>query len=129
MDHGTHQFTVPLKLVYPGNNYEAFFTVQDGTGAANRKAFTVYPARGPITGDQYMRLRVLNTDGVGCTHQFWVVQGKHVASPGPGYPSGTEPHKCNHPGCTIKHSDRDTVNFYNAQGNPVPNNIPLPSVP
>jgi hypothetical protein len=55
------------KLVYPGNNYEGFFTVQD----PGIKAYTVYKPNGPYI-TQYYYLEVLQSaDGVN-GDQFWV---------------------------------------------------------
>jgi len=59
--------TFVAKLVYPGNNFEAFFTIVDG----GVRAYTVYPAGGPFTGPLFY-LEVLRSVA---TDQFWVWDG------------------------------------------------------
>ena len=56
------------KLVYTGNNFEAFFTVSDPA----IKAYTVYPPAGPFQNQTYYYLEVLRSV---TSDQFWVWKG------------------------------------------------------
>ena len=53
------------RLVYPGNNFEAFFKIED----PSIKAYTVYPYNGPFMNQQYYFLEVLQSVA---TKQFWI---------------------------------------------------------
>jgi len=72
-----HQGAVfEAKLVFPAsnglNNFEGFFIVQDpGT-----KAYTIFPPRGPIEDDTYLRLKVLRSVA---SDQLWVWNGDQSA--------------------------------------------------
>lgn len=62
------------KLVYPGNNFEGFFTVSD----PYIKAYTIYTPTGPWANQTYYYLQVLQAvDGVGGP-QFWVWNGNQT---------------------------------------------------
>jgi hypothetical protein len=65
--------TFTAKLVYTGNNYEAFFTVDD----PGVKAYTVYPAGGPFADATYYYLEVLRSV---TTTQFWVWDGDQTTN-------------------------------------------------
>jgi hypothetical protein len=58
---------IPQKLIYTGNNYEAFFSVND----PGIKAFTVYPYGGPYSNPNYYYLEVLKSVS-GSAEQFWI---------------------------------------------------------
>lgn len=53
------------RLIYPGNNFMAFFTVND----SGIKAYTVFPSGGPFENQTYYYLEVLRSVAV---EQFWV---------------------------------------------------------
>ena len=59
------------KLVYPGNNYEGFFTVSD----PNIKAYTIYTPGGPFENQTYYYLQVLQFAAGTGGDQFWVWDG------------------------------------------------------
>jgi hypothetical protein len=69
--HYTHScgtiLAVPQKLIYTGNNYEAFFTVS----SFGINAFTVYPFGGPFSNPNYYYLEVLLSVSQSAV-QFWV---------------------------------------------------------
>ena len=94
------QFNV--KLVYPGNNFEGFFTVSD----PNIKAYTVYTQGGPFTDQTYYYLQVLQFAAGQGGDQFWVWD----------YP--LPPYTCTINGVTV-------TNWWDA-GAP---HIPVPSIP
>ncbi|MDR1385545.1 MAG: transglutaminase-like domain-containing protein [Planctomycetaceae bacterium] len=75
---GKHTKTIKLKLIYPGNNYEAFFTIND----PGIKAFTVYPPDGPFTANisNYNNNYLAVLRSVASTQQ-WVVKGVSVPLP------------------------------------------------
>jgi hypothetical protein len=59
--------TIPQKLIFTDNNYEAFFTIND----PEIKAFTVYPFGGPFSNPNYYYLEVLKSVS-GSAEQFWI---------------------------------------------------------
>ena len=59
------------KLVYPGNNFEGFFTVSD----PGIKAYTVYTEGGPFANSTYYYLEVLQFAAGRGGDQFWVWDG------------------------------------------------------
>ncbi|MBN1560382.1 hypothetical protein JW998_09040 [candidate division KSB1 bacterium] len=56
------------RLVYPGNNYEGFFTIND----PGIKGYTVYPPRWTFENQDYYYLEVLSSVA---TDQFWIWDG------------------------------------------------------
>ena len=63
-------------LIYTGNNFEGFFTIQD----PDIQAYTVYPPDGPFENQTYYYLQVLRSVA---SNQFWVWN-----YPGYEYPNG-----------------------------------------
>jgi len=59
------------KLVYPGNNFEGFFTVSD----PGIKAYTIYTPGGPFENQTYYYLEVLQFAAGTAGDQFWVWDG------------------------------------------------------
>ncbi|MDR2168905.1 MAG: hypothetical protein LBP59_02065 [Planctomycetaceae bacterium] len=76
---GSHNIEIDAVLVYPGNNYEGFLTVND-TGI---KAFTVAPPNGPFASNYYY-LEVLRSV---TTTQQWVVKGTLIPPNDPNMPA------------------------------------------
>jgi hypothetical protein len=60
-------------LIYPGNNFEGFFTVVDG---GTTKAYTVYTPTGPYFNQDYYYLQVLRAFAA---YQIWVWDGTQTS--------------------------------------------------
>jgi len=64
-------------LIYPGNYFEGFFTIEDPPG--HTKAYTVYLPGGPFEDQNYYYLQVLRYAMCGsqgpCQDEFWVWDG------------------------------------------------------
>ena len=63
--------TFNAKLIYPGNNFEGFFTVSD----PGIEAYTIYTPGGPFTNQTYYYLQVLQFAAGQGGDQFWVWDG------------------------------------------------------
>ena len=63
--------TFNAKLVYPGNNFEGFFTVSDPAV----KAYTIYTPGGPFSDPTYYYLQVLQFAAGAGGDQYWVWDG------------------------------------------------------
>jgi len=57
-------------MVYPGNNFEGYFWIEEPL----RLAYTAYPKGGPFTNQDYLSLEVPLSVPLAHDH-FWVVDG------------------------------------------------------
>jgi hypothetical protein len=96
--------TVNVQLIYPGNNFEGFFTVS----IPDILAFTVAPPDGPFQDQIYYYLEVLRSVA---SQQQWVTTVKHECS-------------------TCKNNfPTDTKKYIIPRSTQVGGNIPVPPIP